>query len=148
MLISCNGVERIYIAWIRSSFISLQILMRKKLLLSLMLFLGTTMVSFAAASYCTPTLSGGPGDWNIARVLLTGSNGTLDNTGGASTNSPSYYDYFSGAFVPVLVSGDQYTVSIQIGGHTFGDVNIAAWIDFNGDQVFSTGEKIGQTDNM
>ena len=80
---------------------------------------------------------------------MTGSNGTLDNASTSSTNSPTYNDYFSSAFVPVLISGEQYTVSITVGPHSYPDhMNVAAWIDFDGDQTFSPGEKIGQTDAM
>lgn len=123
--------------------------MLKKLILSLAILLGLSVAGVASADYCVPELrGGGPSDLNIARVLLTGSNGTLDSISAGSTNSPSYYEYFSGAFVPVLLTGETYSVYIEIGDHIFGDVNIAAWYDFDGDQTFSAGDKIGQTDNM
>ena len=85
---------------------------------------------------------------HITRVLLTGSNGALDSVTTASTNGPSYYDYFSSAFVPVLQTGQQYTLTVTIDNHGFADVAVAAWIDFNGDEAFDSWEKIGQQNTL
>lgn len=69
--------------------------MLKKLFLSLLVVLGASVVSFAAATtYCTPNFTYGTldGDY-VARVLLTGNEFTLDNVTAGAGGSPAYTYY-------------------------------------------------------
>jgi len=92
------------------------------------------------AGYCVPTSANGPADGDyINRVALETINN--NNTGGAA--GPAYTDY-SATLSTSLTRGTQYTLTVQ--GGTYNDDNVAAWIDYDQDELFEAGEKLGETD--
>lgn len=86
---------------------------------------------------CIPTSTVGPQDGDfIDGVVL----GQINNTNTGSTNGPSYNNYTN--MSTTLARGGSYTLHVTTGEY-FEDL-VAAWIDFNGDHVFSSNEKIGE----
>ncbi|MFY8188325.1 MAG: GEVED domain-containing protein [Flavobacterium sp.] len=110
---------------------------------------GVEDISFAsnAASVftgaCLPVYSFGTGFGDlIANVSIAGT--TLANNTGTTAGGPSY-TFFSGLpnLTAELAQGSTYTVSVSVG--SFGDQNIAAWVDFNNNLTFDPSERIGFT---
>lgn len=95
--------------------------------------------------YCIPNYSVGKtfGDL-ISNVVITGT--TLSNATGTSPVNPSY-TYFTGlpTMTAALQSGFTYEMNITVG--TYQDQNVAVWIDYNDDALFSPSERIGYTAN-
>ncbi len=92
---------------------------------------------------CIPIYTSGTSSGDlIANVSIAGT--TLANNTGTTPGGPSY-TYFSGApnLTAELAQGTTYTVSISVG--SFGDQNIAAWVDFNNNLTFEPSERIGFT---
>lgn len=96
--------------------------------------------------YCLPVYRVGmtSGDL-IANVSITGT--TLANETGTLAQNP-YYTFFTGQpnYTATLEAGIQYVMNIQTG--QFADQNVAVWIDFNDDGVFSTTEAIGRSASL
>lgn len=84
-------------------------------------------------SYCAPTYATGPAsNDHIANVTL----GTLNNSSGASTTP--FYTYYNAVTKPDLMQSGTAAISVTVGS----DANqyVAAWIDFNQDNIFQAGE--------
>ncbi len=87
--------------------------------------------------YCAPAYTYGTsyGDF-ISLVQLTSLNKS-------SSASPSpYYTFYQDVSAP-LATGKSYDLTVSAGTYGTGN-NIAAWIDFNHNGVFETGEKLGE----
>lgn len=88
---------------------------------------------------CIPTSTGGTSDGDyINRVAL----GTINNNNSGSTTAPAYTD-FSSSYSTSLSRTTQYTLTVQ--GGTFNNDHVAAWIDYDQDDLFEAGEKLGET---
>jgi len=94
--------------------------------------------------YCTPTYTDGKTDGDLlSNVVIVGT--TLANNTGTAPVNPAY-TYFNTLpnHTASLQAGTSYTIQASVG--TFGSQNIAVWIDFNEDGVFSTpSERVGFT---
>jgi len=93
--------------------------------------------------YCTPTYTNGKTDGDlISNVYIQGT--SLSNNTGAVPVNPSY-TYFSGQpnYTATLQAGVSYDVEITVG--TFGQQDIAIWVDYNDDAIFTESEKVGFT---
>lgn len=104
---------------------------------------GQTSIS---ACYCLPTYDNGKTDGDlISNVVIAGT--TLSNNTGTAPVNP-YYTYFTGQpnYTATLQSGFSYPITISVG--TYGEQNVAVWIDYNDDAVFSDDEKIGYSQNQ
>ncbi|MCZ8197535.1 MAG: GEVED domain-containing protein [Flavobacterium sp.] len=107
---------------------------------------GCTEQSFTTGTsvqYCNPVYTSGKTDGDlISNISISGT--TLSNNTGTSPVNPAY-TYFTGQpnYTGDLQAGASYTVNVTVG--TFGNQNMAAWIDYNDDGVFSTSERIGFT---
>jgi hypothetical protein len=98
-------------------------------------------------AYCIPTALVGTSDGDFINSVELGS---INNTNTGGTTAPPYTDY-SGSETTQLTQGSSYTVTIESGtwagdGQSPGD-NFAVWIDFDQDQEFSAGEKLGEFQN-
>lgn len=88
---------------------------------------------------CIPTSAAGTSDGDyINRVAL----GTFNNTNSGAAALPAYTDY-SATYSTNLTRGTQYTLTVQ--GGTFNNDHVAAWIDYDQDDVLEAGEKLGET---
>ncbi|MBL7951715.1 MAG: zinc-dependent metalloprotease [Flavobacteriales bacterium] len=88
---------------------------------------------------CIPTSAGGTSDGDyINRVAV----GTINNNNSGGVGQPAYTD-LSGSFSTNLTRGTQYTLTVQ--GGTFNNDHVAAWIDYDQDETFEAGEKLGET---
>ncbi len=100
-------------------------------------------VDLIAPIYCSATYSTGTGFGDfITNVAIDTT--TLNSPSGASA-SP-YYTLFpaTGSTTATLVAGAAYTLKVKAGNSTYAN-NIAAWIDYDHDGVFSqSSEKLGQ----
>jgi hypothetical protein len=87
---------------------------------------------------CIPTAQVGTaeGDY-INRVAL----GTFNNSNSGGTSAPAYTN-FSGTYSTSLQRGNTYTITIQ--GGSYSPDNYAAWIDYDQDNTFEAGEKLGE----
>jgi hypothetical protein len=95
------------------------------------------------ACYCVPIYTVGKTDGDlISNIVINGT--TLSNNSGTNPVNPAY-TYFTGQpnFTADLQAGGTYTVSVTVG--TFGNQNMAAWIDYNDNGVFETNERVGFT---
>lgn len=95
------------------------------------------------ACYCVPIYTVGKTDGDlISNIVINGT--TLANNSGTNPVNPAY-TYFIGQpnFTADLQAGGTYTVSVTVG--TFGNQNMAAWIDYNDNGVFETNERVGFT---
>lgn len=87
---------------------------------------------------CIPTSASGTADGDyIDRVAL----GTINNANTGGVGQPTYTDY-SATLTTSLSRGTQYTLTFQ--GGSFNDDNAAAWIDYDQDETFEAGEKLGE----
>lgn len=87
---------------------------------------------------CIPTSTTGTSDGDYINSVVLGS---INNSNSGSTSGPSYHDY-TGSYSTTLSQGGAYTISIQ--GGSYQPDHYAAWIDYNGDDTFSAGEKLGE----
>lgn len=95
------------------------------------------------ACYCTPTYTNGKTDGDlISNVTIEAT--TLSNNTGTDPVNPSY-TYFSGQpnYTATLQAGVSYNIEVTVG--TFGQQEIAVWIDYNDDAIFTDNEKVGFT---
>lgn len=98
---------------------------------------GITILT-APSDFCTPGTIFGTADGDFINDVELGSISNL-NTGSAT--GPSYIDYSSTESTP-LMRDEEYVLTIQSGDY-FPDA-YAAWIDFDQDDLFESGEKIGE----
>ena len=95
----------------------------------------------AANCYCTPAYTTGKTDGDlISNISITGT--TLANNSGTNPVNPAY-TFFTGSpnYTGTLQAGTPYTVNVSVG--SFGGQNVAVWIDYNDDGVFTTSERVG-----
>jgi len=99
-------------------------------------------IKVESASLCTPTYTTGTsfGDF-IDDVKL----GTINNTATGSTSGHWYNDYYDTHSTSVQ-AGVSYTLQVKTG--TYGGQTIAAWIDYNNNNIFEAGEKLGEVANV
>jgi len=93
--------------------------------------------------YCNPFYTIGKTDGDlISNVTIAGT--TLANNTGIEPVNP-WYTYFTGLpnYTATLQAGVSYDISVTVG--TYQQQNIAVWIDYNDDHVFSTDERVGYT---
>ncbi|MGV3636327.1 MAG: GEVED domain-containing protein, partial [Flavobacteriales bacterium] len=99
---------------------------------------GITIQNAGGSGPCIPTSAGGTSDGDyINRVAL----GTINNANSGGVGVPTYTD-FSSNFSTALTRGTPYILTVQ--GGTFNDDNVAAWIDYDQDDTFEAGEKLGE----
>lgn len=101
----------------------------------------TVTMNDVSACYCSPTYTNGKTDGDlISNVVITGT--TLANNTGTEPVNP-YYTYFTGQdnFTAALEAGVSYEVNVTVG--TYENQNIAVWIDYNDDGIFSLSERVG-----
>jgi hypothetical protein len=67
--------------------------------------------------------------------------GTIDNQNSGGITEPAYSD-LSGTYSTNLIRGVQHGLSIE--GGDFAPDSYAAWIDYDGDEVFEAAEKLGE----
>ena len=92
---------------------------------------------------CTPVYEFGTTDGDlISNVVITGT--TLSNNTGAVAGGPSY-TYYTGQpnYTATLQAGSTYAITVTVG--TFGNQNVAAWIDYNDNLTFEPSERVGFT---
>ncbi len=93
--------------------------------------------------FCDPTYTTGIsfGDM-ISNVVIEGT--TLSNNSGTDTSGP-YYTYFTGQpnYTAELQAGTSYNMTVTVG--SFGQQNVAVWIDFNDNGAFEENERVGYT---
>lgn len=94
----------------------------------------------APVPYCTPTYSTGTG---FGDYLDNVSLGSINNTTGPS--SSPFYTYYN-LLSTTLAAGSTYTMNVVCGTWIANDV--AVFIDFDHDGVFSAGERVGQTNDI
>lgn len=100
---------------------------------------GITIQNSGGGGICIPTSANGTADGDyINRVAL----GTFNNANSGSTTAPAYTDY-SASYSTSLTRATQYTLTVQ--GGTYNDDHVAAWIDYDQDDTFEAGEKLGET---
>ena len=91
-----------------------------------------------STGYCVPGSANGTADGDFVNSVQLGSINN-NNTGGPS--APTYTDY-SSTMSTELEQGADYTITLQSGTYT--PNRVAAWIDYNGDEVFQASEKLGE----
>ncbi|HNB81461.1 MAG TPA: GEVED domain-containing protein, partial [Chitinophagaceae bacterium] len=99
------------------------------------------------SAYCQPSYSTGTtsGDY-ITQVTLNGT--SLNNLTGPSA-SPYYTLYpASGSTTAAVTAGTSYTLTVSPGTWSSAGNDIAAFIDYNQNGVFDTGEKLGQVNDV
>jgi uncharacterized protein YfdQ (DUF2303 family) len=100
---------------------------------------GITIVTSGGGGLCIPTSAAGTMDGDyINRVAL----GTMDNDNSGGTSAPAYTD-FGATYSTSLTRGTPYTLTVQ--GGTFDDDHVAAWIDYDQDDVLELDEKLGES---
>jgi hypothetical protein len=87
---------------------------------------------------CIPTALVGTSDGDYIDGVSLGS---INNTGSGSTSGPTYHDY-TASWSTSLSAGGAYAIDIT--GGTYSPDRYAAWIDYNGDNLFSASEKLGE----
>lgn len=114
---------------------------------ALLVFSSLLFNSNINAQVCVPVYTTGVSDGDlISQVVISGT--TLSNNSGTSLSGPSYTfygppTYTDENYTAELQAGASYTMTVTVG--TFGGQNVAVWIDFNDDNVFSESERIGYT---
>ena len=96
-----------------------------------------------SACYCIPTYTTGKTDGDlISNIVIAGT--TLSNNSGTAPVNPSY-TYFSGQpnYTATLQAGSTYNITVTVG--TFGNQNVAVWIDYDDNGLFATSERVGFT---
>ena len=103
------------------------------------------VVSNIGNCYCFPNYNFGKTDGDlISNVVIAGT--MLSNNSGAAPVNP-FYTFFTGQpnYTATLAAGTVYDVSVTVG--TYGQQNVAAWIDYNDDYVFTIDERVGYTNS-
>jgi hypothetical protein len=103
----------------------------------------STPIQITFNPYCEPIYTIGKTDGDlISNIAIAGT--TLSNNSGTAQTNPSY-TFFTGQpnYTCDLVAANSYTVNVTVG--TWGSQGIAAWIDYNDNNIFETSEKIGST---
>ena len=103
----------------------------------------STPIQISVNPYCEPVYIIGKTDGDlISNISISGT--TLLNISGTTQVNPSY-TLFSGQpnYTANLVAANSYNVTVTVG--TWGTQGIAAWIDYNDNNVFEASEKIGNT---
>ena len=101
----------------------------------------TVLMNSLSDCFCFPTYTNGKTDGDlISNVVIT--NTTLSNNTGIVPENPSY-TYFTGLpnLTATLQIGYVYDLNVTVG--TYQQQNVAAWIDYNDDTVFSAEERVG-----
>lgn len=103
----------------------------------------TFTICVTTPTNCFPYyLTGTSGDDYIDRVQL----GTIDNTpAGTGSNVGNSYNDYTGTSTNLQAGTDQ-VLSITVG--PYGGETVAAWIDYDNDDVFEVGEKLGEVTNV
>lgn len=103
----------------------------------------STPIQISVNPYCEPVYTTGKtsGDL-ISNISIAGT--TLSNNSGTAATNPAY-TFFTGQpnYTCDLVAANSYTVNVTIG--TWGSQGIAAWIDYNDNNIFEASELIGST---
>lgn len=89
---------------------------------------------------CIPTSQFGTSDGDFVDGVELG---TINNTNSGSTSSASYQDHTD--LSTNLQQGSSYTITITSGDYA--PDHFAAWIDYDQNDVFSVGEKLGEFTN-
>jgi hypothetical protein len=103
----------------------------------------STPILISVNPYCEPIYTIGKTDGDlISNISIAGT--TLSNNSGTAQTNPAY-TFFTGQpyYTCDLVAANSYTVNVTVG--TWGSQGIAAWIDYNDNNVFEASEKIGST---
>jgi hypothetical protein len=93
--------------------------------------------------YCVPTYTNGKTDGDlISNITITGT--TLANNTGTEPVNPAY-THFTGQpnYTATLFPGVLYEINVTVG--TYQQQNVAVWIDYNDDFVFTAEERVGFT---
>ena len=93
--------------------------------------------------YCTPAYTNGTADGDlISNIVIQGT--SLSNNSGSTPGGASY-TYYTGQpnYTAELQAGNSYDVEVTVG--TFGNQNIAVWIDYNDNGAFEASERVGFT---
>lgn len=93
--------------------------------------------------YCVPTYTNGKTDGDlISNITITGT--TLSNNTGTAPVNPAY-THFTGEpnYTATLFPGVLYEINVTVG--TYQQQNVAVWIDYNDDFVFTAEERVGYT---
>jgi len=98
---------------------------------------GITITAPSTGS-CVPTSANGTDDGDYINAVQLAS---INNMNSGGTGEPTYTD-FSGAWSTNLTRGDGYSITIQSGNYT--PDHYAAWIDYDQDNTFEAGEKLGE----
>ncbi|MBX2971672.1 MAG: zinc-dependent metalloprotease [Flavobacteriales bacterium] len=102
--------------------------------------LQSNVCSAPTTGYCIPTSAGGTTDGDyINRVAV----GTINNGNTGDTLGPWYTDY-SATLSTSLSRGGTYTLTVQ--GGSYHNDHVAAWIDYDQDESFEAGERLGNAD--
>jgi hypothetical protein len=103
----------------------------------------STPIQITFNQYCEPIYTIGKTDGDlISNISIAGT--TLSNNSGTAQTNPAY-TFFTGQpnYTCDLVAANSYTVNVTVG--TWGSQGIAAWIDYNDNNIFEASEKIGST---
>ena len=103
----------------------------------------STPIMISVNPYCEPVYTTGKTDGDlISNISIAGT--TLSNPSGTAQTNPSY-TFFTGQpyYTANLVAANSYDVTVTVG--TWGTQGIAAWIDYNDNNIFEASEKIGNT---
>ncbi len=105
---------------------------------------GCTQQSFTTNDqlvFCTPVYTTGT-TWGdlISNVEVAGT--TLSNNSGTTAGGPSY-TYYTGQpnYTGSMQAGATYNVTVTVG--SYGDQNVAVWIDYNDNGIFESSERVG-----
>lgn len=93
--------------------------------------------------FCLPIYLSGKTEGDLISMFSI-SGTTLTNNSGTLAVNPSYTYYIGQPnYTSTLQASSSYTIEVTVG--TFGNQNIAAWIDYNDDGFFTISERIGYT---
>ncbi|GAB3328788.1 hypothetical protein GCM10027299_31410 [Larkinella ripae] len=91
------------------------------------------------APYPNPVASGNVG---IDDVVLRSTSAVLLTNTGSGFAAGSYIDYSPTLAPPTLTAGQSYSLTLKGKFETLNQANVAVWMDYNRDGVFSTAERI------
>ena len=89
--------------------------------------------------YCTPTYTTGTGEGDFIDTVKLGD---INNGTGASANP--FYNYYSSLSTDLKINSS-HTVTVRCGTYASQN-NISVWIDYDGNGVFETSEKLGNVE--
>ncbi len=101
----------------------------------------TVAMNIPSSCFCFPLYTNGKTDGDlISNVVIEGT--TLSNNTGTAPVNP-FYTYFAGQqnLTGTFQVGYNYNLSVTVG--TYQQQNIAVWIDYNDDTIFSPEERVG-----